>query len=145
MSEEQVVVFRLENEEYCIPINQVREIIHYTGATKLPASPAYFDGIINLRGKIIPVFDLAVKFKLQAKTGPRKALIVELDETSLGIVVDEVSEVIRIQDSAIETAPPQTAIGGTYIRGIGKQNGRLLILLELRNLVDQEEAVKAAS
>jgi len=147
VAEEQVVVFHLGNEEYCIPIHQVREIILYKGATKMPGTPKYFEGIINLRGKIIPVIDLAVKFNMEAKGGQRQALIIDLGDNSLGVVVDEVSEVLRLQDSAVEAAPAHAAAGGTYIRGIGKTGDRLLILLELKNLVDQGEiaALEAVS
>ena len=139
MAEEQFVVFNLGNEEYCIPIHQVREIIQYKGATKMPGTPKYFEGIINLRGKIIPVIDLAAKFEVVAKSGQRQALIIEIGENNIGVVVDEVSEVLRLLDSAIEAAPAQEASGRTYIRGIGKTQDRLLILLELKYLVDQEE------
>ena len=145
MVEEQVVVFHLGKEEYCVPIHQVREIIQYRGATKMPGTPAHFEGIINLRGKVIPVIDLAVKFEIAIKDGERQALIIELGTQHLGIVVDTVSEVLRLPDAAVEAAPAQVMSQGAYIRGIGKSQDRLLILLELANLVDQEELIKAAS
>lgn len=145
MAEEQVVVFHLGKEEYCVPIHQVREIIQYKGATKMPGTPDYFEGIINLRGRVIPVIDLAVKFAIAIKGDERQALIIELGAQHLGIVVDTVSEVLRLPDAAIEAAPVQAMGQGAYIRGIGKSQDRLLILLELANLVDQEELIKAAS
>ena len=138
MNEEQYVVFHLGKEEYCVPIHQVREIIQYKGATQMPGAPAYFEGIINLRGRIIPVIDLAAKFEVPRKDGERQALIVDLGEKNFGIVVDQVSEVMRLQDSAIETAPSETRSG--CILGIAKATGdRLLILLELANLVIRED------
>jgi len=147
MAEEQFVVFQLGKEEYCVPIHQVREIIKYKGATKMPGSPKHVEGIINLRGKIIPVIDLAVKFGTVVKDGERQALIIELGAQNAGVVVDLVSEVIRLPDTAIEAAPTQAADGRTYIRGIGKTGDRLLILLELANLVDGAElsVIAAAS
>jgi len=147
MADEQVVVFHLGKEEYCIPIHQVREIILYKGATMLPGTPKHFEGIINLRGRIIPVIDLAVKFGVEGKGGERQALIVDLGETHFGIVVDQVSEVLHLQDSDVEAAPAQVAGGGAFIRGIGKTEGRLLILLELANLLDESElsAMETAS
>jgi len=107
----------------------------------MPGTPKYFEGIINLRGKIIPVIDLAAKFEVVAKRGQRQALIIEIGENNIGVVVDEVSEVLRLKDSAIEAVPAQAASGRTYIKGIGKTQDRLLILLELKYLVDQEEVL----
>ncbi|MDR3563364.1 MAG: chemotaxis protein CheW [Negativicutes bacterium] len=147
MAEEQVVIFQLGKEEYCVPIHQVREIIQYKGATKMPGAPKHFEGIINLRGRIIPIINLAAVFALEEKTGERQALIIDLGEKILGIVVDQVSEVLHLDASAIEAPPAQAAGGGSYIRGIGKTGDRLLILLELANLVDEDElaAMAAAS
>ena len=139
MAEEQVVIFDLGREEYCVPINQVREIIRYTGATMLPGAPKYFEGIINLRGKIIPVIDLAAKFGVAGAGGERQALIVDLGDKQFGLLVDQVSEVLRLKDTEIEAAPATMAGGGSFIRGIGKTGTRLLILLELANLVDETE------
>jgi purine-binding chemotaxis protein CheW len=139
MAEDQVVVFHLGKEEYCVPIHQVREIIQYKGATMLPGTPKHFEGIINLRGRIIPVIDLAVKFGAEGTGGERQALIVDFGEKNFGIVVDQVSEVLHLRDADIEAAPTQVAGGGAFIRGIGKAEGRLLILLELANLVDEAE------
>jgi purine-binding chemotaxis protein CheW len=139
MAEEQFVVFHLGKEEYGVPIHQVREIIQYQGATKLPGTANHFEGIVNLRGKVIPVIDLAAKFEIEASSGQRQALIIEMGTQNVGVVVDTVSEVLRLPDSAIEAAPAQAAGDRAYIRGIGKTQDRLLILLELENLVDREE------
>ena len=106
MSTEQLVVFQLANEEYALPISQVREIIQYKDVTRLPHTSEYMEGIINLRGKVIPVIDLALKLSLQTeKTLNKKVLIVEATEKDIGIVVDEVKEVIRLEDTAIEAIP----------------------------------------
>ncbi len=138
MAEEQLVLFSLGNEEYAISITQVKEIIQYKGATKIPSIPEYMEGIINLRGKIIPVIDLALRLKVATtKTGDKRALVIETAEREIGLVVDEVSEVIRISDSDIE--PPPTRTGSGYIRGIGKERDRLLILLDVDKLFDEEE------
>lgn len=136
MAEEQVVVFHLGKEEYCVPIHQVREIIQYQGATKLPGTPIHVEGIINLRGRVIPVIDLAVQLSLAAKSGQRQALIVDLGENNFGIIVDQVSEVLRLADSQLEAAPVQTAGERTYIRGVAKTEDRILIMLELASLVE---------
>ncbi|MDR3591390.1 MAG: chemotaxis protein CheW [Negativicutes bacterium] len=138
MAEEQLVLFRLGNEEYAISITQVKEIIQYKGVTKLPNMPAYIEGIISLRGKIIPVIDLAMRLDLATSTtGEKRALIIETAEREIGIVVDEVTEVIHLADSAIEPSPAAT--GGGYIRGIGKAGSRLIILLDVNMLFSQDE------
>ncbi|HMM19900.1 MAG TPA: chemotaxis protein CheW [Selenomonadales bacterium] len=138
MAEEQLVLFRLGNEEYAISITQVKEIIHYRDVTKLPDIPEYIEGIISLRGKIIPVVDLAMRLALtKSKADDKRALIVETTGLEIGIVVDEVTEVIRLQDSAIE-APP-VAAANVYIRGIGKEGDRLLIILDVDRLFGDEE------
>jgi purine-binding chemotaxis protein CheW len=138
MAEEQLVLFSLGNEEYAVSITQVKEIIQYKGATKIPSTPEYMEGVINLRGKVIPVIDLALRLDLAAaKASDKRALIIETAEREIGLVVDEVSEVVRIQDSAIEPAPPGT--GNGYIRGIGKEGDRLLILLNVDHLFGEQE------
>lgn len=138
MAEEQLVLFSLGKEEYAVSISQVKEIIQYKEVTKLPNTPTYLEGIISLRGKIIPVVDLAMRLGLTIpKRSDKRALIIETVGRELGIVVDEVTEVIRLQDSDIE--PPPMATGNGYIRGIGKEGNRLLILLDVDKLFSEEE------
>ncbi len=139
MASEQLVVFQLGSEEYAVSISQVKEIIRYGGATKLPNTPEHMEGIINLRGKVIPVVDLAKRFDLaRAKQGDTQALIVEAAGREVGMVVDEVSEVLRLEDTAIE--PGQTVShAGEFLRGIGKVGDRLLIILDLDKLFSEEE------
>lgn len=139
MASEQLVVFQLASEEYAIPISQVKEIIRYNSATKLPSTPGYMDGIINLRGKVISVIDLAGKFALSVeKSSDKQALIVEAAGQEVGLVVDSVTEVIRLDDNAIEVANG-IAHSGEYIRSIGKVDKRLLIILDLSKLFTKEE------
>ncbi len=138
MAEEQLVLFSLGSEEYAISITQVKEIIQYKGATKIPSTPEYMEGVINLRGKVIPVIDLALRLDLAtAKADDKRALIIETTGREIGLMVDEVTEVIKIQDSAIEPAP--TGTGSGYIRGIGKDENRLLILLDVDKLFSERE------
>jgi purine-binding chemotaxis protein CheW len=139
MASEQLVVFQLKTEEYAIPIAQVKEIIRYNGATKLPNTPEYMDGIINLRGKVIPLIDLAGKFALLVETiSTKQALIVEVAGQEVGLVVDAVTEVIRLEENAIEPANG-IAHSSEYIRSIGKLDKRLLIILDLNQLFSTEE------
>lgn len=138
MTEEQLVLFSLGKEEYAISITQVKEIIQYKEVTKLPNTPKYMEGIITLRGKIIPVIDLAMRLELAPlKKSDKRVLIIETAGWEIGIVVDEVTEVIRLQDSAID--PWQTTTGNGYVRGIGKKGNRLLILLDVDKLFGEEE------
>ncbi len=134
MAEEQMVLFRLGTEEYGIPISQAKEIIHYKGATRLPQTPDSMEGIINLRGVVIPVIELAKRFGIATRGGAdKRAIIIETDGQEIGVVVDEVTEVIRLQDTAIESAPAM-ATTNDYVRGIGKAGDRLLILLDVEKL-----------
>lgn len=139
MASEQFVIFQLSKEEYAIPIGQVKEIICYTGATKLPNALGYIDGIINLRDKIIPIFDLADKFAIVSeKSSMRQALIVKISDHDVGLLVDEVTEVVRLDDGAIETANGMIN-ANACIEAIGKVDNRLLIILNLNELFSQEE------
>jgi len=136
-----MVVFRLAREEYAIPIAQVKEIIRFQSATKLPNMPGYMEGIINLRGKVLPVIDLAGKFVLQTeKRLEKQALIVELGGKEMGLVVDSVTEVLRIDETAMEAAGT-IAQTNLFIRSIGKVSDRLLIILDLDKLFTAEETV----
>jgi len=138
MAEEQLVVFKLGTEEYAIPIFEVREIIRYNGATKLPNTPMYMEGIINLRGKVVPVINIANRFGQSFEMGNEpKVIIIESSSQDIGIIVNEVTEVLRIADNHIE--PPPTSTSHNYIRGIGKIKERLLILLNLKNLFSEQE------
>lgn len=138
MSSEQLVVFQLATAEYAIPISQVKEIIRYNGATKIPTTPEYMEGIINLRGKVISVVDLSGKFALPTEKGVAKqALIIEVAGREVGLVVDEVTEVIRLEETEVEAAN-DLAQSNMFIKAIGKVDKRLLIILDLSNLFSEE-------
>lgn len=149
MSEEiQLVVFMLKQGdmvcEYGVPITQVQEIITMTRPTKLPQAPDFVEGIINLRGRIIPIIDLKKRFQMGTSeiTSDTRSVVVEVEGQTVGIIVDEVSEVLRLANSDIEPAP--AIIGGItadYLTGVGKIEGRLLILLDMNKiLTDSEKA-----
>ncbi|PKM87407.1 MAG: chemotaxis protein CheW [Firmicutes bacterium HGW-Firmicutes-12] len=142
MSEEQVVVFKLGQEEYALPISEVREIINYSGLTKIPNAPLYMEGIINLRGSIVPVINLASRFDRPFTLGVEpKVIIIETGEHNIGVIVNEVTEVLRLNEENIEPVPVITKNNAT-IRGIGKMNDRLLILLSLKRLFSDQELQK---
>ena len=149
MAEEiQLVVFMLKQGdmvcEYGVPITQVQEIITMTRPTQLPQAPDFVEGIINLRGRIIPIIDLRKRFQMGTSdiTNDTRSVVVEVEGQTVGIIVDEVSEVLRLANSDIEPAP--AIIGGItaeYLTGVGKIEGRLLILLDMNKILsDQEKA-----
>jgi len=139
MAEEQLVLFRLGTEEYGIPISQVREIIQYEGATPLPRIPEFMEGIINLRGKVIAVIELAKRFGIAScDASDRRAVIVETGGQEIGVIVDEVTGVMTLEDNAIEVASTMT-VSNNYIRGLGKDGNRLLILLDVDKLFGSKE------
>lgn len=145
MASEQLVVFQLGNEEYALAISQVKEIINYGGATKLPNTPPHMEGMINLRGKVIPVVNLAKRFGMEkGLASEARAVIVEAAGRDVGVIVDEVREVLRIEDNAIEQVQTVLTGAGKFIRGIGKLEGRLLIILDLDNLFSEEEQIMIA-
>jgi len=147
MAEEiQLVVFTLRSGdnvcEYGVPITQVQEINRLTKPTKLPQVPDFVEGIINLRGNIIPVIDLKKRFAMPAAghTDDSRIIVVEVGGRTVGIVVDEVSEVLRLPVTSIE--PPPAIIGGIaaeYLTGVGKLDNRLLIMLDMTKILTETE------
>ncbi|WP_418791568.1 chemotaxis protein CheW [Phosphitispora sp. TUW77] len=138
----QFVVFKLGNEEYGVPIIQVKEINRLTTTTKVPKSPVFIEGIINLRGQIIPILNMKKRFDLTLTeyTGEARFIVVQVVNHTFGIEVDSVSEVLRINSSDIEPAPYMVCgIDSQYITGVAKVEERLLILLDLDRLLSDEE------
>lgn len=139
----QLVSFKLDNEEYGIEVLKVREIIRMIPITHMPNTPSYLEGIINLRGKIIPVVSMRKKFSLTEQDNCSQTRIVVMDISGelMGFVVDSVSEVIRISGSEIQ--PPPTVVSGGIdqecITGVINQSERLLVLLDLEKLFSHEE------
>jgi purine-binding chemotaxis protein CheW len=133
----QLVTFKLENEEFGVDILKVQEINRMMNITRIPNTPTFIEGVINLRGKIIPIVDLRKRlgFREGAFDKATRIIVVELDGLVLGFIVDSVSEVLRIPGNTIE--PPPSIVAGIeseYIEGVGKLNDRLLILLELKKV-----------
>jgi purine-binding chemotaxis protein CheW len=125
---QQLVVFSLGNEEYGLPITQVQEIIRYTEPRTIPSAFASVRGVINLRGKIIPVCDLKQRLGLLDADGAEgKIVIVESRTGTAGVIVDEVDEVLTVADEQLEEPP---AARGDHVRAVAKVDDRLLILLD---------------
>jgi len=135
--EEQIVVFRLGGEDYGIEINQVREIIRKREITPVPRQPPYVEGVINVRGTIIPVVNLKKRFGLPSdpSTQPH-TIIVESGDGLVGILVDSVSEVIRVPQDRIHNPPAVSmTVDSQYLRGICRVGDRLLIYLNVKKVV----------
>lgn len=133
-SSEQLVVFRLDNESYGIEIFRVNEIIRLREITPIPRTGHHIRGLVNLRGKTIPVVDLHARFSLAPKddSDSTRIIVVESDQGNVGIVVDEVKEVITLTPEQIEQTPALVASVGTeFVRGVAKEDGQLITLLDL--------------
>ena len=143
MSDEtlQLVTFRLGNEEFGIDIKKVQEINRMIDITKVPNAPRHVEGVVNLRGKIIPIVSLRTRLGFGQGEWDKstRIMVVEVEGNILGFIVDSVSEVLRIHDVKIEPAPSIT--GGSdsaYIEGVINLTDRILILLDLKVLFEKD-------
>jgi purine-binding chemotaxis protein CheW len=138
----QVVSFHLGSEEYGVDISQVQEIIRMVEITHVPRAPHFMEGVINLRGQLIPIIDLRTRFSMPRAehTKSTRIVVTEIGSKRVGIVVDSVSEVINIPLESVEPAPDMIAgVGTEYIQGVGKVGERLIILLDLTMVISGEE------
>src|SRR5271169_5509409 len=138
----QLVGFRIGNETYGVRIASVREIVRVPEITAVPNAPEMIEGVINLRGRIIPVMDLRKRFSNSSDSSDKKnrILVVELDNKLLGLIVSSASEVLKIPPSEIEAPGAVFAEGeSSYVTGVGKLKGRLVILLDIARLLRQPE------
>jgi purine-binding chemotaxis protein CheW len=149
-SERQLVVFDLAGEAYGVNIGTVREIIRMQQITHVPEAPQYVDGVINLRGRVIPVIDLRKRFALAVgeQTDESRIVVVDSAGEDIGVIVDAVTEVLRVPGDAIEPASSLiTTEDSYYMDGIAKIGNRLLILLDLDRVlqsVDREPVAVSA-
>ncbi len=144
----QVVSFRLGNEEYGVDISQVQEIIRMVEITHVPRAPRFMEGVINLRGQLIPIIDLRTRFSMARAehTKSTRIVVTEIGAKKVGIIVDGVSEVVNIPVEQVEAAPDMIAgVGTEYIQGVGKVGDRLIILLDLTMVITGEEKVQLDS
>jgi purine-binding chemotaxis protein CheW len=141
----QLVSFHVGSEEFGLDILRVQEIIRIQPLTRVPNLPSYINGVINLRGSVIPVIGLRDRLGLDTQAADKKTRIIvaNVHEQVLGFVVDEVSEVLRIHSDTVETTPRIGEIERDYISGIGKLDSRLLLLLNLEELVTEAELNKS--
>lgn len=140
--EHQLVVFDLANEQYGVDIAAVEGIIKMQTITAVPRAPQFVEGVTNLRGKVLPVIDLRKRFGLARgeATKDMRIVVVEMGGATVGIVVDGVSEVLRVSEDAIEPPSPiVTTVDSAFIRGIAKVGERLVILLDLGKVLSLQE------
>ncbi len=140
--EQQYVTFSLNDEEYAVAARNVREIIELTNITKVPQLTEHFRGVINLRGTIVPVVDLKLKFGMRSD-GYRKHACIIVTEFSggiMGLIVDAVSDVIQIPEESI-AAPPSlgSRIRTDFVRGMGRVGGDLVIVLDVERVLSDDE------
>ncbi len=139
----QLVIFKLGDEEFGVDILQVREIEKLDQpVTRVPKAPTFVEGVINLRGEVVPIVDLRKRFGLMVHdiSNESRVIIVDLNENMVGMVVDSVVEVLRVPVSAIEAAPSITkGVEAYFLTGVAKMNDRLIILLNLERALSAEE------
>lgn len=137
----QLVSFTVGDELFAVDILRVQEINRMMALTKVPQSPPGVEGVINLRGRIIPVLDLRVQFGFPQieQSEQTRIIVIEIEGNTIGFVVDSVREVMRIPASIVEPSPQMgSSIDSSYVSGVAKLDNQLLILLELENLLSPE-------
>lgn len=137
MSVDEYVVFSVYEEEFALPVYEVKEVIDYVKATQLPRMKEYYKGIINLRGELIPVIDLSMRFGIfSPHINGNHILIIETSERRTGVIVNEVKEVIELNNDYINNVSEEL-INEKYIAGIAKLNNRLLVVISLKTLLEE--------
>ena len=133
------LIDKQKKEDYAIPIEQVREIRAVESITNIPKAKSYVKGIMNLRGMIIPIIDVKEKLGLvsenQANSTKQRILVIEVNGTQTGLLVDEVDQVMRIQTKDLEQAPQTVLESHNYIKGIAKLNQKLVVLIDVVKLL----------
>ncbi|MCE5197879.1 MAG: chemotaxis protein CheW [Armatimonadota bacterium] len=139
---EQLVVFELGNEYYGVDIAAVNTIIRMQDVTAIPRAPSFVEGVINLRGSIIPVIDLRKRFGLPVteQSKASRIVVVEAGGQLIGMIVDAVAETLRLPSHSIEPPSPViSSVDSEYLRGVGKQDNRLVILLDLDKILSAKD------
>lgn len=140
----QIVTFTLDDQEFGLNILEVQEINKLTTVTKIPNSAGYIEGIINLRNKIIPIINLKKRMQfdnvdnINDKTA--RIIVVNINETIVGFIVDSVSEVLRISQETVESLPDLiNNVKSEYVKGVIRYNDRLLILIDLKKIIQEDQ------
>jgi len=138
----QVVCFKIGKEEYGIEILKVQEILKLPKITKLPKSIEYIMGVIDLRGKVIPIIDLSKKFsiKTEKNSDTARTIVVNIEGKKVGLAIDSVSHVVKVNSNEIEPPPPVVkGISGKYIVGIAKLEEGFVVVLDINKIFSKEE------
>lgn len=138
----QIVCFKIGKEEYGIDILQVQEILKLPKVTKLPKSIDYIMGVIDLRGKVIPIIDLSKKFRISSDipSGGYRAVVVDIGGKQVGLGIDSVSHVLKVDSKDIEPPPPVVkGISGKYIIGIAKMESGFIVVLDINKIFSKDE------
>ena len=141
----QLVTFNIGKEEFGVDILCVQEINRMTHITKVPNAPYYVEGVINLRGRVIPVIDLRLKLKIEKKEYDKntRIIVVEVENKTIGFIVDSVNEVLRIPASLTELPPDMvSSVESEFIKSVGKLEDRLLILIDIQKIIKGNEVKK---
>ena len=147
-TEIQIIIFQLGNEEYAIPITNIQEIITVREYTRIPESPDYIEGVINLRGNIIPIIDGRKKFSLKisekSDSNEERIIIMDIEDGTAGLVVDNVSGVISLKVENIEPSPVDLGENNEIFWGIGKYEDKLFVLIDCQKglCLNDEKQIK---
>ena len=145
MASFQQVIFKLDKEEYGLDIMKVHGIEKYQEVVTVPNSPEYIEGIINLRGEVLPVYSLRKKFNLEPKESDEetKIIVTNTNDMKIGFVVDSVVEILHIEDEQVENTPKiVTGISRRYIKSVAKVENRMIILVDIDLVVSDEELIE---
>lgn len=143
--ESQLILFSLKNGNYGIPIENVAEINKMEEITVVPRAPKFIEGVINLRGNVVPIIDLRKRFGMNTseKTKKTKIIIVQFNKRQFGLIVDSVSEVLTLASDQIEPSLPMVSgLKAEFIKGIGKDGEKLIIILEISRILQSDEDIK---
>lgn len=141
----QLVGFKIDREFFGAPIDKVKEIVRVPEITAVPDTPIFLNGVINLRGRIVPVIEMSKRLGVTS-SGRKKSnrvLVLDFGGSTVGLLVDSVSEILKMPEESIEPNPELvSSIGGQYVNGIGKLKDRLIVLLDIERLLSREEIKK---
>jgi purine-binding chemotaxis protein CheW len=142
----ELIAFRIGEQEFCVDIMAVREIRGWTPATPLPRAPGYMKGVINLRGAVLPIIDLGVRFGLRTSepTARHVIMVAHIGGRMVGLLVDAVSDIIQLKDESVQATPDVASEHvKTFVKGIFAIDGRMISLIELDRIIPESEAEAA--
>jgi purine-binding chemotaxis protein CheW len=141
----QLVGFKTGGEFFGVPIGKVKEIVKVPEITSIPDTPDFLHGIMNLRGRLVPVMDLGRRLAVgsEGKNKSRRVLVLELDGSLVGLLVDSASEILKVREDQIEPTPGLiSAFGAEYVTGVGKLKDKLIVLLDISRLLSAEDLLR---